>query len=159
MKAGKACESQGGHHGWNHRVVGFNSMLNTAAAVFHTTVWQGTNGVITEGGVIAEDDDIVGFKSILIRALHEAWTRNPDDAQLQDIIRSYINVQVCDQPISAMYFMGNSTPCWPAQCAHGTRINVIRRYEVVFRRVDWPAAHQVHCMGTTRCSGRIGLKY
>jgi len=68
-------------------------MLNTTTAALYTTAWQGTNGVITEGGVTKEDDDIVGFKSILIRALHEAWVRNPDDAQLQDTIRSYINVQ------------------------------------------------------------------
>jgi len=70
-----------------------NFLLNTTTAVLYTTAWQGTNGVITEGGVTEEDDDIVGFKSILIRALHEAWARNPNDAQLQGIIRSYINVQ------------------------------------------------------------------
>ncbi|KAI9573886.1 glycoside hydrolase [Boletus coccyginus] len=70
-----------------------NFMLNITTTVLYATAWQGTNGVITEGGVTEEDDDIVGFKSILIRALHEAWARNPGDAQLQDTIRSYINVQ------------------------------------------------------------------
>ncbi|KAN0088744.1 Glycoside hydrolase [Tylopilus felleus] len=68
-------------------------MLNTTAAVLHTTVWQGTNGVVTEGGYIQEDNDAVGFKSILIRPLHEEWARNPGNAQLQTIIRNYINVQ------------------------------------------------------------------
>lgn len=38
-------------------------LLNTTAAVLYTAAWQGTNGVITEGGVTEKDDDIVGFKS------------------------------------------------------------------------------------------------
>lgn len=87
-------------------------MLKTAAAVLYTTAWQSTNGVITEGGVTKQDNDVIGFKSkpfsqlpmfakvtwwttgILIRALHEVWARNPGDAQLRDVIQSYINVQV-----------------------------------------------------------------
>ena len=63
MKVGGACE-------WRRRVAmrgslicGLHSMLNTTTAVLYTTAWQGTNGVITEGGVTGEDDDIVGFKS------------------------------------------------------------------------------------------------
>ncbi|KIJ65237.1 hypothetical protein HYDPIDRAFT_111167 [Hydnomerulius pinastri MD-312] len=68
-------------------------LTNTVAAVTHTTAWQGANGVITEGADTDSDNDGAGFKTILIRAVHEAWARGSKDPQMRDLLRSYINVQ------------------------------------------------------------------
>ncbi|KIJ65236.1 hypothetical protein HYDPIDRAFT_111166 [Hydnomerulius pinastri MD-312] len=68
-------------------------MTNTVAAAVKTNVWQGANGVITEGGDTEADSDVVGFKTILIRSLHEAWRRSAENPEMQNLIKSYTNVQ------------------------------------------------------------------
>ncbi|KAF7371137.1 Glycoside hydrolase family 76 protein [Mycena sanguinolenta] len=68
-------------------------MINILNAAVKTTVWQGSNGVITEGASPSADNDDVGFKAILIRGLHEAWTRNPSNTALRTLIHSYGDVQ------------------------------------------------------------------
>ncbi|KAF8211061.1 endo-1,6-alpha-mannosidase [Mycena galopus ATCC 62051] len=68
-------------------------MINILNAAVKTTVWQGTNGVITEGASPTVDNDSVGFKAILIRGLYEAWVRNPSNTALTTLIHSYGDVQ------------------------------------------------------------------
>lgn len=63
MQVGKPCEWRGGGQGVGLLIHWFHSMLDTTAAVLYTSVWQGTSGVITEGAVTEEDNDVVGFKS------------------------------------------------------------------------------------------------
>jgi len=68
-------------------------MINMLNAAVKTTVWQGTNGVITEGASLTSDNDDVGFKAVFIRGIHEAWTRNPNNTALRTLIHSYGDVQ------------------------------------------------------------------
>ncbi|EGN95060.1 hypothetical protein SERLA73DRAFT_187349 [Serpula lacrymans var. lacrymans S7.3] len=68
-------------------------LANAVSGATHTTAWQGNNGIITEGADVSADNDAVGFKSVLIRALHEAYTRNSGNSALQTLIQSYIDVQ------------------------------------------------------------------
>jgi hypothetical protein len=68
-------------------------MINILNAAVKTTVWQGTNGVITEGASPTVDNDSVGFKAVLIRGLYEAWVRNPSNTALTTLIHSYGDVQ------------------------------------------------------------------
>ncbi|KAJ6485521.1 endo-1,6-alpha-mannosidase [Mycena sanguinolenta] len=68
-------------------------MINILNAAVKTTAWQGSNGVITEGASPNANNDGVGFKAVLIRGLHEAWTRNPNNTALRTLIHSYGDVQ------------------------------------------------------------------
>ncbi|KAJ6471896.1 endo-1,6-alpha-mannosidase [Mycena sanguinolenta] len=68
-------------------------MINILNAAVKTNVWQGSNGVITEGASPSANNDDVGFKSVLIRGLHEAWTRNTNNTALRTLIHSYGDVQ------------------------------------------------------------------
>ncbi|KAJ7604393.1 endo-1,6-alpha-mannosidase [Roridomyces roridus] len=68
-------------------------MINLLNSAVKTNVWQGSNGVITEGASPTANNDAVGFKSVLIRGLHEAWTRNPSNTALTTLIHSYGDVQ------------------------------------------------------------------
>ncbi|KAH7928605.1 Six-hairpin glycosidase, partial [Leucogyrophana mollusca] len=68
-------------------------MLNVVAASVKATAWEGSDGVITEGADVSEDNDGVGFKSVLIRGLNEVWTRNSDNGALRTLIQSYTDVQ------------------------------------------------------------------
>ncbi|KAJ7780086.1 endo-1,6-alpha-mannosidase [Mycena maculata] len=74
-------------------VLAASRMINILNASVKTTVWQGTNGVITEGASPTVDNDDVGFKAVFIRGLHEAYTRNPNNSALQILIHSYGDVQ------------------------------------------------------------------
>ncbi|KIM88275.1 hypothetical protein PILCRDRAFT_252777 [Piloderma croceum F 1598] len=66
--------------------------LNITNAAVKTSVWGGSDGIITEGSETTENSDEVGFKAAFIRGLHEAYTRTSND-DLKTLIRSYIDVQ------------------------------------------------------------------
>lgn len=68
-------------------------MLDAVAAATKTPTWEGSDGIITEGADVTEDNDGVGFKAVFIRGLAEAWSRNPDNTALRALIRSYTDVQ------------------------------------------------------------------
>ncbi|KAJ7777129.1 endo-1,6-alpha-mannosidase [Mycena metata] len=68
-------------------------MINILNSAVKTTVWQGSNGVITEGASPSADNDDVGFKAVLIRGLGEAWIRNTANTALTTLIHSYGDVQ------------------------------------------------------------------
>ncbi|KAH7913098.1 glycoside hydrolase [Hygrophoropsis aurantiaca] len=68
-------------------------MLNMVAASTKATAWEGSDGIITEGADVTEDNDVVGFKSVLIRGLNEVWTRNVGNDALRTLIQSYTDVQ------------------------------------------------------------------
>ncbi|KAI0314969.1 hypothetical protein OF83DRAFT_1085296 [Amylostereum chailletii] len=74
-----------------------------ATAVLFPT-WTDPTGVIIEGAVshrmfvLTENlTDLVdaknGFKRIFVRALHEVWSRNPQDSPIAEFIASYLTVQ------------------------------------------------------------------
>ncbi|TRM68594.1 glycoside hydrolase family 76 protein [Schizophyllum amplum] len=68
--------------------------VNVANAAMKTSAWQGSNGVITEGASPNENNDGVGFKSILLRALDETYNRRGgDNESLRILIHSYVCVQ------------------------------------------------------------------
>ncbi|KAJ7114063.1 endo-1,6-alpha-mannosidase [Mycena epipterygia] len=68
-------------------------MINILNAAVKTTVWQGSDGIITEGVSTTSNNDGVGFKAVFIRGIHEAWTRNPSNTALRTLIHSYGDVQ------------------------------------------------------------------
>ncbi|KAJ6580792.1 endo-1,6-alpha-mannosidase [Mycena capillaripes] len=68
-------------------------MINILNAAVKTTVWEGSDGIITEGVSLTSNNDGVGFKAVFIRGLHEAWTRNPNNSALRILIHSYGDVQ------------------------------------------------------------------
>ncbi|KAJ7262014.1 endo-1,6-alpha-mannosidase [Mycena rebaudengoi] len=68
-------------------------MINILIAAVKNNVWQGSDGIITEGSSPNSNNDNVGFKAVLIRGLHEAWTRNPNNTSLRTLIHSYGDVQ------------------------------------------------------------------
>ncbi|KAJ7498155.1 endo-1,6-alpha-mannosidase [Mycena galericulata] len=68
-------------------------MVNILNAAVKTNVWQGSNGVITEGASPTADNDDVGFKAVFIRGLAEAWMRNTGYTALTTLIHSYGDVQ------------------------------------------------------------------
>ncbi|KAL1702215.1 glycoside hydrolase family 76 protein [Schizophyllum commune] len=66
-----------------------------ANAAMKTGAWQGSNGIITEGASPSANNDGVGFKSILIRGLDEAYMRRQHDNEaLRILIHSYVCVQL-----------------------------------------------------------------
>ncbi|KAL4258367.1 Meiotically Up-regulated protein [Pleurotus pulmonarius] len=67
-------------------------MGNVLIASTKGAPWQGSNGVITEGSSPNSNNDGVGFKSVLIRGLHEAFERSPNNA-LRILVHSYVDVQ------------------------------------------------------------------
>ncbi|EDR05181.1 endo-1,6-alpha-mannosidase [Laccaria bicolor S238N-H82] len=70
-----------------------NLMVHTVAAAVKSSTWQGSDGIITEGSSPTSNNDGVGFKSIFIRGLYEAFSRNPRNANLRVLLRSYVDVQ------------------------------------------------------------------
>ncbi|KAF9564882.1 endo-1,6-alpha-mannosidase [Agrocybe pediades] len=69
-------------------------MLDIVAAAVKNKSWQGTNGIITEGGSTSKNDDGVGFKAVFIRGLLQAYRKRAgDNASLAKLLRSYIDVQ------------------------------------------------------------------
>ena len=95
------------------------------AAAVKFSAWQGTDGIITEGASPSKDNDGVGFKgaispsklksrhmcmltvtnthiAIFIRGLLEVFSRNPSNADLRNLLRSYINVQVSVLHVSSL---------------------------------------------------------
>ncbi|KAJ7691905.1 endo-1,6-alpha-mannosidase [Mycena rosella] len=68
-------------------------MINILNSAVKTTVWQGSDGIITEGVSTTSNNDGVGFKAVFIRGIHEAWTRNPSNTALTTLIHSYGDVQ------------------------------------------------------------------
>jgi len=66
---------------------------NTIVAATKNSPWQGSDGVITEGSSDSTDNDDVGFKSVLIRGLHEAWARNSGNGDLTAFVEAYTDVQ------------------------------------------------------------------
>ena len=59
------------------------------------TLTAGDDGVIKEGAYPKENNDAVGFKSVLVRALDEAYNRRKGDNEaLRILIHSYVCVQV-----------------------------------------------------------------
>ncbi|KAJ7777112.1 endo-1,6-alpha-mannosidase, partial [Mycena metata] len=68
-------------------------MINVLNSAVKTTVWEGSDGIITEGASPTSNNDGVGFKAIFIRGLAEAWTRNPNNTALTTLIHSYGDVQ------------------------------------------------------------------
>ncbi|OAX42321.1 endo-1,6-alpha-mannosidase [Rhizopogon vinicolor AM-OR11-026] len=68
-------------------------LVDIVAVATKATAWEGSNGIITEGADITEDNDGVGFKAVLMRGLAEAWSRNIGNTTLRTLIQSYIDVQ------------------------------------------------------------------
>ncbi|KAG1775154.1 endo-1,6-alpha-mannosidase [Suillus placidus] len=68
-------------------------MLEVVAAATKAPAWEGSDGIITEGADVTEDNDGVGFKAVLIRGLAEAWSCNTGNTALRTLIRSYTDVQ------------------------------------------------------------------
>ncbi|OJA11364.1 hypothetical protein AZE42_05158 [Rhizopogon vesiculosus] len=66
-------------------------LVDIVAVATKATAWEGSNGIITEGADITEDNDDVGFKAVLIRGLAEAWSRNIGNTALRTLIQSYID--------------------------------------------------------------------
>ncbi|KAF7974112.1 hypothetical protein HWV62_13315 [Athelia sp. TMB] len=69
-----------------------NLMTNIVNAAVKSTVWQGTNGIITEGADTTANNDAVGFKAVFLRGIHEAYNRSANSA-LKTLIHSYLDVQ------------------------------------------------------------------
>ncbi|KAJ7147675.1 endo-1,6-alpha-mannosidase [Mycena crocata] len=67
--------------------------INILAAAVKNNVWQGSDGIITEGVSTTSNNDGVGFKAVFIRGLGEAWARNPNNSALRTLIHSYGDVQ------------------------------------------------------------------
>ncbi|KII85643.1 hypothetical protein PLICRDRAFT_178686 [Plicaturopsis crispa FD-325 SS-3] len=67
-------------------------LVNIVAASVKSTVWEGANGIITEGSDTTANNDGVGFKAVFIRGLHEAYNRS-SNSDLRTLIHSYIDVQ------------------------------------------------------------------
>ncbi|KAG7093369.1 hypothetical protein E1B28_007051 [Marasmius oreades] len=65
---------------------------NIANSAMKTNVWEGSDGIITEGASPQQNNDGVGFKAVFIRGLHEAFSRSSNQA-LKILIHSYIDVQ------------------------------------------------------------------
>ncbi|EIW78460.1 hypothetical protein CONPUDRAFT_145683 [Coniophora puteana RWD-64-598 SS2] len=70
-----------------------STLENTIVAATKNAPWQGDNGIITEGSSDSTDNDSAGFKSVLIRALHEAWARNSGNGDLTGLVKAYTDVQ------------------------------------------------------------------
>ncbi|KIK69955.1 hypothetical protein GYMLUDRAFT_34359 [Collybiopsis luxurians FD-317 M1] len=68
-------------------------MTNIAAGAIKSSVWEGSNGIITEGASPTANNDGVGFKAIFIRGLDEVSVRSSDNTALQILIHSYNDVQ------------------------------------------------------------------
>ncbi|KAJ4482521.1 endo-1,6-alpha-mannosidase [Lentinula aciculospora] len=68
-------------------------MTDIAAAAIKSSVWEGSNGIITEGSSPTANNDGVGFKAIFIRGLDEVSVRSSDNSALQILIHSYNDVQ------------------------------------------------------------------
>ncbi|KAJ3732041.1 endo-1,6-alpha-mannosidase [Lentinula guzmanii] len=68
-------------------------MTDIAAAAIKSSVWEGSNGIITEGASPTANNDGVGFKAIFIRGLDEVSVRSSDNSALQILIHSYNDVQ------------------------------------------------------------------
>ncbi|KAL1701696.1 glycoside hydrolase family 76 protein [Schizophyllum commune] len=67
---------------------------NVANAAMKTNAWHRDDGVIKEGAYPKENNDAVGFKSVLVRALDEAYNRRKGDNEaLRILIHSYVCVQ------------------------------------------------------------------
>ncbi|KAJ4476075.1 hypothetical protein C8J55DRAFT_122805, partial [Lentinula edodes] len=87
-------------------------MTNITAAAVKSPVWQGSNGIITEGASKTSDNDGVGFKAIFIRGLDEVSVRSTDNSALQIIIHSYNDVQY--NTLLELAANGTSySPSWP----------------------------------------------
>ncbi|KAJ3823561.1 endo-1,6-alpha-mannosidase [Lentinula raphanica] len=87
-------------------------MTNITAAAVKSPVWQGSNGIITEGASTTSDNDGVGFKAIFIRGLEEVNARSLDNSNLQTLIESYIDVQY--NALLDLAANGTSySPSWP----------------------------------------------
>ncbi|TFK39567.1 glycosyl hydrolase family 76-domain-containing protein [Crucibulum laeve] len=69
------------------------SMLEIIAAAVKSTKWQGADGIITEGASPNDNNDGVGFKSIYLRGLSEAFGRNPSNTNFRILLHKYIDVQ------------------------------------------------------------------
>jgi len=67
-------------------------MTDIAAAAIKSTVWEGSDGIITEGASPTANNDAVGFKAVFIRGLDEVSVRT-DSSDLQILIHSYNDVQ------------------------------------------------------------------
>jgi len=65
---------------------------NIVAASTKTSVWEGSNGIITEGASPGSNNDGVGFKAVFIRGLYEAFTRTSNN-DMSILIHSYVDVQ------------------------------------------------------------------
>ncbi|KAF5367312.1 hypothetical protein D9757_010100 [Collybiopsis confluens] len=91
-------------------------MTNIAAAAIKSSVWEGSNGIITEGASPTANNDGVGFKgkfsSIFIRGLDEVSVRSSDNSALQILIHSYNDVQY--NALLELAAEGNSySSSWP----------------------------------------------
>ncbi|KAH7877292.1 endo-1,6-alpha-mannosidase [Lentinula edodes] len=87
-------------------------MTNITAAAVKSPVWQGSNGIITEGASKTLDNDGVGFKAIFIRGLDEVSVCSADNSALQIVIHSYNDVQY--NALLELAANGTSySPSWP----------------------------------------------
>ncbi|KAJ4482568.1 endo-1,6-alpha-mannosidase [Lentinula aciculospora] len=87
-------------------------MTNITAAAVKSPVWQGSNGIITEGASKTSNNDGVGFKAIFIRGLDEVSARSSDNSKLQILIHSYNDVQY--NALLELAANGTSySPSWP----------------------------------------------
>ncbi|KAF9526516.1 endo-1,6-alpha-mannosidase [Crepidotus variabilis] len=69
-----------------------NLMLNIVAAAVKSSLWQGSDGIISEGASPNSNNDGVGFKAVFIRGLLEAFSRS-SNSDLRILIHSYVDVQ------------------------------------------------------------------
>ncbi|KAF9525923.1 endo-1,6-alpha-mannosidase [Crepidotus variabilis] len=69
-----------------------NLMLNIIATAVKASLWQGSDGIITEGASLNSNNDGVGFKAIFIRGILEAFSRS-SNSNLRTLIHSYVDVQ------------------------------------------------------------------
>ncbi|KAK7688606.1 hypothetical protein QCA50_008144 [Cerrena zonata] len=59
-----------------------------------TSLWTNINGVITESVSNVTTDDIGhGFKVMLVRALHEHWSRSENTSEIANLIEKFLTVQ------------------------------------------------------------------
>ncbi|KAG8927241.1 hypothetical protein FRC03_010499 [Tulasnella sp. 419] len=70
-------------------------MVQVANAAMRSSEWHDAQGILTLGsaGDPSQVDDSKALKGIMMRALSEAYQRNPDLKMFRKLIQSYINVQ------------------------------------------------------------------
>ncbi|KAJ4494576.1 endo-1,6-alpha-mannosidase [Lentinula edodes] len=110
-------------------------MTNITAAAVKSPVWQGSNGIITEGASKTSDNDGVGFKAIFIRGLDEVSVRSADNSALQILIHSYNDVQY--NALLELAANGTSySPSWPGPAQEFTTWGQMAALDVMVTAIN-----------------------